>query len=219
MRRTCGYAVASGLLGFFLLASAAADTFTFEVTKVVKAGKAKVSIFYGEKTVDIIVDVAATDTPAMVATKIANQIVGGRANGATVTIPKSNGALFVGPPVNTAIEGGTDKDGFGAAPGLPAGVLALEPNSITGGTTLTTSSVISVGFANGLSPVSFTAPAGTSIDSLTSTLNSDLDSAGYFTRLLGPTDILVFTNGVSTPTELDFSLAQSNPTVTGLGSS
>jgi hypothetical protein len=217
MRRTYRYSIASGLLGFLLLNSAAADTFTFEVTKVVQAGKAKVSIFYGNNAVDVMVDVAAADTPAMVATKIANQIVGGKANGATVTIPKSNGVLFIGPPVNKAIEGGTDKDGFAAAPGQPAGVLTFEPNPITGGTTLTTSSVIRAGFANGLSLVSFTALAGTSIYSLTSMLNSDLDSSGYFTRLLDPTEILVFANGVSTPTELDFSLTQSNPTSDGIG--
>src|SRR5690349_9859182 len=61
---------------------------------------------------------------------------------------------------------------------LPVRVFSFDPSLVDGGTVLTTSAQISAGFTNGLSPISFTEPAGTDINTLASSLNSALISAG-----------------------------------------
>ena len=95
------------------------DPVTFTVTKIVEQpGTAKVSLLIGGAFVDVMVTVAATDTPADVAAKIAAQVPGATVNGATVTFPRRvDGLLFITKPVNKSIEGTAALVGFNMLPG------------------------------------------------------------------------------------------------------
>jgi hypothetical protein len=186
---------------------------TIDVTRVLGAGMAKVTVFFGENTVPVVLDIGANDMPADVAAAIARRFVGATSNGSTVTIPRASGALFVSPRVsingmivNQQIRINLDSEGWAALPGVPAAIVAFGPDPITGGTTLVDETSVRAGFAHGLTPASFSASAGTNIATLTSTLNTDLDLNGYITKLLGADAIEVFANGAGTPTEFDLAL-------------
>jgi hypothetical protein len=117
---------------------------------------------------------------------------------------ENTGFRFV---TNDIIDATLDKGNFAAAVGEhEAGVLALGPNPFNGQDTLVTDTIVSAGFTAGLTPISFTALAGDSIDLVTQELLSSLEEAGYRVRLLVSRNIEVFASGSLPPTELDFSL-------------
>jgi hypothetical protein len=84
--------------------------------------------------------------------------------------------------------------------------LVFLPNLSNGSNILANDSLITAGFASGLSPVSFTATAGLDLDQLASMLDSALMIGGYLTSMPDPTDVVVFAQGTSSPVEVNFGI-------------
>lgn len=171
----------------------------------------------GEKTeVEKKVPVGVNDKPADVAGNIAKAFgdPNVKANGDTVTFDPEAAKVAAGGfsiVANDAIKGKVNtEEEFGALlipnPNQALAQFAFEPNPDNGQNTLVTDADVTAGFTNGLSPVSFTAPAGASLSMLASMLDSALKEGGYLTSMPDSTDVLVFGQGVSLPVEVDFSL-------------
>lgn len=154
------------------------------------------------------IDVAKTDTRHDIAVKIRDAI----GNGASLDPHNDRKVIFHGKldgdvAKNQLVTVTTNTEGFALLSGADAGTLMFAANPFNGQDTLVTDTMVTAGFASGLSPVSIEAYVGESIPDLTSSLNTALDNAGYVTELLGPQNIEVFANGALGPAELDLTMS------------
>ncbi len=182
------------------------------VTKVdlTTGGSLPVHFSIGSKNQDITVTWNAGTDATGIANLIRDQI---NANfdgepaltiGTTVMIENGNGLSAVS---QQGVDIRLNAEGFSIDPGVYFAVLGLEANPLSGQDTLVTPATITAGFANGLSPVSFDAAAGQTLEQLAASLNTALDADGYVTTLVSPTQIAITASGVLGPTELDFTVS------------
>jgi hypothetical protein len=207
---------------FFVTSTAVAGTATLTIDRIKKNG-GPVDIKYiltvrGKTTTtakSFTVSAANNNnTTTKFATDVASAFTGATSNGNVVSLPDpatgGSGAFL--DKANDFVLSHTNIDNrLGALPptNQPYAVLSFLPNDTNGQNTLAADSTITAGFGAGLSQVSFTASAGTSLPGLTSQLNSSLGAAGYSTQMLDPTDILVYTQGLALPDEIDLSVDSS----------
>jgi hypothetical protein len=162
-------------------------------------GKAVIAVtFDGDKNPTTrTVDTTAGETGAQVAKDIANAFGAGNAtaSGDTVTFKNAKNVNAGGKTTVVKVDSKqVALSNFGMF-GFDPGFADLGPPS----NSLLADAFITAGFAQGLSPISITEPAGTTIEQLALDTVNALDSAGYAASLLDSNDFLLGAQGAMFP--------------------
>jgi hypothetical protein len=205
--------------GGFGFQATAQDTVSLRVLKIKKLGDYKVAVgtvvmengknvFKPHTTATI--TIGKDDTPATLAkqvmTKIGNGAMLDPNDNTNVLVPATKTiTAFV--PDEKAVDFVKEEADIRVVTGslpvpntTPVAELSFGPNPDNAQDRLVSATDITI------PAVSFTAPMGTSITSLTSLVNSELDTGGYLTSMLDSTDIIIFAQGSSNiaPLEVDY---------------
>jgi hypothetical protein len=159
----------------------------------------------GQK-VDIDVATTASDDANTIASNIAMAInakkpgtatpVGNKVNIPTTDVIEIEPKRAAGSQLTVSLD-----TALGMSGSVPIGIFGFAPSLVDGGTLTTAPVTVTAGFTSGLAQISFDEPAGTSISSLASALESSLSAGGYTTELIGPSDVEIFGVGAILPSD------------------